>query len=223
MVLKIDLKIFIFFVLFYLTKQIKLYATIMVLCVIHELGHVLMGIIMGLKIEKIEIMPLGLSVSFKLNVDDFNKKVKKGAILQLKKIAIAIAGPLTNLIMLLIVLNTNINLKIVSNELLAYANLLIILFNLLPIYPLDGGRILKEILHILEGSIKSKIYIRKISKAVIIFLTMVASIGILYLKNIAIFFVIIYLWIIVLKENRLSEVYELQEYWKNNNGNTARR
>ena len=161
MVLKIDLKIFIFFVLFYLTKQIKLYATIMVLCIIHELGHVLMGLIMGLKIEKIERMPLGLSVSFKLNVDDYNKKIKKGSILQLKKIAIAAAGPLTNLIMLLIVLNTNINLKIVSNEILAYANILIMLFNLLPIYPLDGGRILKEIIHILEGSIKAKIYIRK--------------------------------------------------------------
>ena len=202
MILKIDLKIFIFFVLFYLTKQIKLYATIMILCIIHELGHVVMGLIMGMKIEKIEIMPLGLSVSFKLNVDDYNKKVKKGNILQLKKIAIAAAGPLTNLIMLLIVINTNIDLKIVSNEILAYANILIMLFNLLPIYPLDGGRILKALLYIFEGSIKSKIYISKISKAVIIMITMIASVGIMYLKNIAIFFVVIYLWVIVIKESR---------------------
>lgn len=202
MVLKIDLKIFIFFILFYLTKQIKLYATIMVLCVIHELGHVLMGILMGLKIEKIEIMPLGLSVSFKINIDDYNKKVKKGNVLQLKKIAIAAAGPFTNLIMLLIVLNTNINLKIVSNEILAYANILIMLFNLLPIYPLDGGRILKEFIHIFEGSIKSKRYIRKVSKAVMILLTMIGSITIIYFKNIAIFFIIIYLWIIMIKENK---------------------
>lgn len=207
MVLKIDLKIFIFFVLFYLTKQIKLYATIMVLCVIHELGHVVMGLIMGLKIEKIEIMPLGLSVSFKLNIDDFNKKIKKGNILQLKKIAIVAAGPFTNLIMLLIVLNTNINLKIVSNEILAYANILIMLFNLLPIYPLDGGRILKELIHIFKGSIKSKIYIRKISKIVMIFITMIASIGIMYLKNVAIFFIIIYLWVVVIKENRRNAIY----------------
>ena len=180
MSLKIDLKIFIFFILFYLTKQIKLYATIMILCIIHELGHVLMGIVLGLKIEKIEIMPMGLSVSFKLNIEDFNKKIQKGSILQLKKIAIAIAGPLTNLIMLLIVLNTDMNLKIVSNEILAYANILIMLFNLLPIYPLDGGRIFKELIQIFEGSIKAKIYIRKISKAVVIILTMLASIGILY-------------------------------------------
>ena len=213
MSLKIDLKIFIFFILFYLTKQIKLYATIMILCIIHELGHVLMGIVLGLKIEKIEIMPMGLSVSFKLNIDDFNKKIQKGSVLQLKKIAIAIAGPLTNLIMLLIVLNTNINLKIVSNEILAYANILIMLFNLLPIYPLDGGRIFKELIQIFEGSIKAKIYIRKISKAVVIILTMLASIGILYLKNIAVFFIIIYLWIIVIKENKQYNkiIYELEK------------
>ena len=207
MVLKIDLKIFIFFILFYLTKQIKLYATIMVLCIIHELGHVVMGLIMGLKIEKIEIMPLGLSVSFKLNVDDYNKKIRKGNILQLKKIAIAAAGPFTNLIMLLIILNTNIDLKIVSNEILVYANILIMLFNLLPIYPLDGGRILKEFIQIFEGSIKSKIYIRKITKAIIILITMIGSVAIMYLKNIAIFFIIIYLWIIVIKENRKMAVY----------------
>lgn len=210
MILKIDLKIFIFFVLFYLTKQIKLYATIMVLCVIHELGHVVMGLIMGLKIEKIEIMPLGLSVSFKLNIDDYNKKIKKGNVLQLKKIAIAAAGPLTNFIILLMVLYTNINFKIVSNEILAYANILIMLFNLLPIYPLDGGRILKELLHIFEGSIKSKTYIRKVSKLVMILITMMASIAVMYLKNIAIFFIVIYLWMVVIKENRKNNIYNLE-------------
>lgn len=213
MSLKIDLKIFIFLILFYLTKQIKLYATIMILCIIHELGHVLMGLLLGLKIEKIEIMPMGLSVAFKLNIEDFNKKIQRGSVLQLKKIAIAIAGPLTNLIMLLIVLSTNINLKIVSNEILAYANILIMLFNLLPIYPLDGGRIFKELIQIFEGSIKAKIYIRKISKAVVIILTMLASIGILYLKNIAIFFIVIYLWIIVIKENKKYNeiIYKLEK------------
>ena len=211
MSLKIDLKIFIFFIIFYFTRQIKLYATIMVLCIIHELGHVVMGILMGLKIEKIEIMPLGLSVSFKINIDDLNKKIQKGSVLQLKKIAIAIAGPLTNLIMLIIILNTNMNFKIISNEMLAYANILIMLFNLLPIYPLDGGRVFKELIQIFEGSIKSKVYITKISKAVVILLTMIGSIAILYLKNIAIFFIIIYLWIVVIKENRRFDniIYEL--------------
>ena len=204
MVLRLDLKIFIFFVLFYVTKQIELYATT-ILCIIHELGHVVMGLIMGLKIEKIEIMPLGLSVSFKINIDDYNQKIRKGNILHLKKIAIAAAGPLTNFILLLLVVYTNINFKVVSNEILAYANIIIMLFNLLPIYPLDGGRILKEIISLFEGNIKSKVYIRKISKAVMILITMIGSIGVLYFKNIAIFFIIIYLWIVVITENKKIE------------------
>ena len=209
MVLRLDLKIFIFFVLFYVTKQIELYATTIILCIIHELGHVVMGLIMGLKIEKIEIMPLGLSVSFKINIDDYNKKIRKGNILHLKKIAIAAAGPLTNFILLLLVVHTNISFKVVSNEILAYANILIMLFNLLPIYPLDGGRILKEIISIFEGSIKSKVYIRKVSKAVMILMTMIGSIGVLYFKNIAIFFIIIYLWIIVIKENMRKDMLQV--------------
>ena len=77
MSLKIDLKIFIFFILFYLTKQIKLYATIMILCIIHELGHVLMGLVLGLKIEKIEIMPMGLSTSIKKNCNSYSRTINK--------------------------------------------------------------------------------------------------------------------------------------------------
>ena len=210
MILRVDLKIFIFFVLFYLTKQIEIYATIIVLCIIHELGHVVMGLIMGLKIEKLEIMPFGLSVSFKVNIDDYNRKIRKGNILHLKKIAIAAAGPFTNFIMLLIVIHTNIKLNVISNETLAYANILIMLFNLLPIYPLDGGRILKELISIFEGSINSKKYINKLSKIVIIFITMIGSIGILYLKNVAVFFIILYLWIIVIRENKRNLILDVK-------------
>ena len=214
MVLRLDLKIFIFFVLFYVTKQIELYATAIILCIIHELGHVVMGLIMGLKIEKIEIMALGLSVSFKINIEDYNKKIRKGNILHLKKIAIAAAGPLTNFILLLIVVHNKISFNVVTNEILAYANILIMLFNLLPIYPLDGGRILKEIISIFEGSIKSKVYIRKVSKAVMILMTMIGSIGVLYFKNIAIFFIIIYLWMVVIKENKIKDIVFRTEYCK---------
>ena len=42
---KIDLKIFIFLIIFLLTRQIEVYATIMFFAIIHELGHLLAGII----------------------------------------------------------------------------------------------------------------------------------------------------------------------------------
>ncbi len=85
--------------------------------------------------------------------------------------------------------------------LIIYVNLLIVLFNLLPIYPLDGGRILKGILHIFLGKEKSSKCIYNISIVAVIILTAIASIGILYFKNIAIFIIIVYLWYIVIRES----------------------
>lgn len=39
--LKIDLKIFIFLIIFYFTRQIKVYSVMMLFCIIHEFGHLL--------------------------------------------------------------------------------------------------------------------------------------------------------------------------------------
>lgn len=36
---RIDLKIFAFLVLFYFTRQIEVYSTMMLFCIVHEFGH----------------------------------------------------------------------------------------------------------------------------------------------------------------------------------------
>lgn len=196
---RIDLKIFIFFVLFYLTKQIEIYLIIMFFSVIHELGHIIIGIILGMKPDRLEIMPCGLSIFFKVKVEDVNFKIKKGNLLELKKIIVAFAGPITNLI--LIILYTYIKPLYIKQVEAIYANILILIFNLMPLYPLDGGRIIKSALHIEYGNIKSKIIINKISNVMMIVLTVVSSITVYYFKNIAIFLICIFLWTITLKEN----------------------
>lgn len=196
---RIDLKIFIFFILFYFTRQIEVYALIMIFAFIHELGHLLAGLIMGMKPEKIEIMPFGVSISFKINVKEYNMKIKKANILEIKKIMVALAGPVTNFIIILIACNLNFNM--VRNILIIYINFLIMIFNLLPIYPLDGGRILKGILHIVKGKRKAEKYINIISKITVIVITAISSILILYIQNISIFLIDIYIWYLVIKED----------------------
>ena len=210
---RIDLKIFIFLILFYFTKQIELYATIMFFCIIHELGHLFAGVLLGMKPEKLELMPFGLSVSFKLYPRDYNKKIGKSNLLEIKRILVAIAGPLTNFIIVIISKIGIIGL--IDNEICIYANLLIMLFNLIPIYPLDGGRILKSLLSLEFGRKKAIEYSNSVSNASVIILTIISSIAIYYFKNIAIFLIISFLWLLVIQENKIHRniinAYEIIE------------
>ena len=195
----IDLIIFIFLIIFYFTKQIEIYAMIMLFALIHELGHLLAGLLMGMKPEKIELMPFGVSISFKIKVEEYNKKIKKGNMLEIKKILVALAGPLTNFI--IIIIASNINIDLFKALIIIYTNFLIMIFNLLPIYPLDGGRILKGILHINFGIKKSEFYTNIISKITVAIITMLSSVLILYIHNIAITLIDMYLWYLVIKED----------------------
>ena len=63
---RIDLKIFLFIILFYFTNQLELYALIMIFAILHELGHLLAGVLNGMRPEKLEIKPYGVSILFKL-------------------------------------------------------------------------------------------------------------------------------------------------------------
>jgi stage IV sporulation protein FB len=202
MKIKIDLKIFIFIIIFILTRQIQIYGILMLFAFIHELGHILAGIILGLKPTNLSIMPYGLSVAFETKCEDYNKKVKNGNMLAIKKIIIASAGPITNLIITIIFIIFNINFLGIQRELIVYSNILIGIFNLIPIYPLDGGRIIKNILHIKFGLKDSYKYTNQISKITICIITAVSSIVILYVKNIAILIILAYLWYLVLHWGR---------------------
>ena len=210
---RIDLKIFLFLILFYFTKQIETYVIIIVFAIIHELGHLMAGLIMGMKPEKIELMPYGISISFKLKPKDYNKKILKANLLEIKKILVAIPGPFTNL--LIIIFATHLKIELFSNLIIIYANLLLILFNLVPIYPLDGGRILKGILHIFLGKRKAERYTNSISFIILIILTFIASIGIYYMENISIFVITIFLWGLYLKQDKIdrnkNKIYDLIE------------
>lgn len=189
MKIKVDLKIFLIIILYILTKNIEVFAMSFIFILLHELGHAITGIILGLKIKKININVLGLSIEF----ENYGKERINN------KIIIDIAGPAINIIFFIIAV-------IFKKEEIAYINILLAIINLLPIYPLDGGRIVKNVL-LKKYNYKQVVgYTEKISKDILIIITAISSILILYIKNVGIFLVIIYLWSIALKEWKKNQI-----------------
>ena len=192
MQIKVNLQIFLFIILFVVTHQIELYAWIMLFALIHEFGHLTAGLLLKLKPKSLSFMPLGINITFEAY--GYKKLLEK------KKIILALAGPLTNFLIAIFI--TIFHIEQSLKELIGYSNILIGIFNLIPVYPLDGGRILKGIIRSKFSEIKSEEIVNKISNFTIILLTTVSSITILYFKNLAMLLILAYLWIIVIKENR---------------------
>lgn len=106
-----------------------------VLCVfLHELGHYFVSALLGYKLNKITFMPFGASLSGTENAFFSTKH----------ETMVALAGPLVNLILLTfcLALFWCFPYFYIFLEDFYFANLITFIFNLLPVYPLDGGRVL---------------------------------------------------------------------------------
>ncbi len=186
----IDLKIFPLIVLLALSGQSKMYLVFFIFTMAHEIGHLICGIILGLFPQKIKIMPLGISIMF-----------KKDKTKWWKKILISLAGPLTNITIAgAIILNNTANC-----EYIVYTNYIIALFNLLPIYPLDGGRVIKAILEALYSKNVVYTYIKEINYIFLAIATLIGLIGVILIQNFFIVFILIYLWLMVILEIKRIE------------------
>ena len=127
----------------------------------------------------------------------------------LKRIITYLSGPLCNLIIALIFYIVNASKELIE------INLILGFLNLLPILPLDGGRILREILKNCFDYKKASIFMIEFTKFTLIIISLIYSVAILKLKNVAILFLIIYMWWLYSIENKkirtLKRVYGIIE------------
>lgn len=155
---------------------------------IHELAHIVTAKIYGANLHKIIIYPIGEMAIIK------NLFLVK----PLKRIAIICAGPIINIVLgfIFMVLGSSEILKFIS-----ITNFSIAAFNSLPIYPLDGGKLIHLIASNSIGILKSNEIIITISKLfILIIITMGIIQIILYPFNISLISLGIYLKSSIKKE-----------------------
>ena len=201
MSIRINLNIFLFVILFFITSQLEVYSLVMLFALIHELGHLFCGVLLGFEAECFKIMPLGFAVKFKTNINDYNIKILKSNLLTIKKLLINLAGPITNIIIVVVGLFFKVDLNIIC------ANLVILVFNLLPIYPLDGGRIINNIFKLFLGNKDAYKCSNNVSNVIVIIITIISSVAIYYFKNVAILFALVFIWTLVIIENKRFKTY----------------
>lgn len=111
--------------------------TLFILVIIHELGHVTAAWSYGWRIRSIELLPFGGVAT----MDEWgNTSIKE-------EIVVALAGPFHHIGMILIsyCFYSWGLWDLTWTQYFIQGNLIIAAFNLLPIYPLDGGRVLQAL------------------------------------------------------------------------------
>ncbi|MCT4594955.1 MAG: M50 family metallopeptidase [Anaeromicrobium sp.] len=189
------LMLLIFFVFGYFEEIILSFIAVFV----HELFHTMTALLLGYSIESIEIFPFGGVTKLKETL----------ALEPRDEILVAISGPLINLIIVFI----GVNYKIIINEFFIYSNLGIGIFNLIPILPLDGGRVIRAYLSLNYGIKKGTKIISIISKCIIIIM---ATFGLSMIKedysNIFVLLLSIFLYMAVNKEINMSRYMFIKEF-----------
>ena len=122
--------------------------------VLHELGHALVGMHAGVPAKAIILLPIG-GITL---LDETQRPIEAGGLTWKRDIRIALAGPLVNLFIafaaggILLAVAPEVHLwtqpYVHSSNLprsLVWINVWLAVFNLLPAYPMDGGRILRAL------------------------------------------------------------------------------
>lgn len=186
--IKINLIFLLIVICIYVLGYIQQFLVVFISMILHELGHIFCAILMGKKVELIKILPVGVN-AFLSDNNFYNKEHKT-----MRNIIIYLGGPITNLILIfvsLLVSDYNYTLW----NLVIYVNAYVAVFNLIPILPLDGGNIVKELLDIKVGKILSFKYMVKFSRVVLTMFIVFGSIRLVNnIDNIGLILVWIYLF-----------------------------
>lgn len=149
-IFKIHILFYITGLICFLTGFFKQFIIFTSIIIVHELGHIIGALIFKWNIEKVILLPFG-------GITIFNEKIDKSL---KEEFIIAILGPLFQIIFFFFFKdNYTFNLY----------NKIILIFNLIPIVPLDGSKILNVMLNKYISFKKSHLITIYISLVIVLF------------------------------------------------------
>lgn len=150
--------------------------TLFIIVLVHELGHVVVAKGFGWTIREVKLLPFGGVAEVE----------EAGGISAKEDAIVAIAGPLQNVWMG--ALAWGLGASGIWDEAWAQyvsgANLMIALFNLLPIYPLDGGKLLQALLSYMMNYYRMLVWSARLSLVFSVFMLAAAFLPLLSGKGI---------------------------------------
>ena len=194
MILKIHITLLLAFLYnLYIGKK-KIFFIAYMFIIMHELSHMIMALILNVDIEEITLLPFGVNAKY------------SGRINMLNEFLIAIIGPIATLFFAFVY----------QNDTYFKINFLILLFNLIPIYPLDGGRIIRVFfVRVLGQKLGNKLnkLLNHFFMSVLIFFAIYMLIK---YKNISFLLLSIYVWRIYREEIQKDKLQSIINYLQMN-------
>lgn len=164
-IIKVNICFYILFLISIFTGNFKKFIIITLITIFHEIGHIIVSILFKFKIEKIVIVPFGLITIFNKPI---NTKIYKDLI-------ITLMGPLFQFLLFFII----------KDEKVLSINYNLLLFNLIPIIPLDGSKLLNILFEL--------IFPLKFSYMLSLFVSLIILFSFLKLNLTVVLVVLIYL------------------------------
>lgn len=191
-------------VLSFYANYLKQLSTVLVVVLLHEGVHCLISYSYHIQVSEIMLFPFGgvVKAENELGVDP------------IKEIMIAISGPLFNfaLLFLLIFIKTVFRYNSEGLDFLIRVNIVIGSFNLLPVIPLDGGRVIRSTLTLWLGLKKATLAAIQIGKVICYIVCFIGvSLTIKDYQNIYIVFISFFLYYSLLQERKMANFFLMKE------------
>ncbi len=158
--------------------------------IMHELAHIVVALVLKIDIQEIILLPIGVNAKYSDNIP------------YIKELIISLAGPLASFLFA----------SIFKNEIYSYMNICIGIFNLIPVYPFDGGKIIRNFLRILLKENIAKKISNNIAKMFVSILTIIALTLVAFFRNYYAIIITLYIFTVAIDEMKKEKFYGLINY-----------